>query len=249
MSQAATAHNSAMELNAGARQILGLIDHAILQPTVTIESFDREIDSIAELPLASVCVRPFLVARAVEKLEGKVPVGVVVGFPHGCELTQIKAQEADLALDQGALDVDMVVNVSQVLSGDWTSVVGEIDLLNRLVHSKGGFLKVIFENAYLPDHDKIELCQICSKLGVEFVKTSTGFAYLRNEDGSFRTSGATAADVRLMREHTEPHIGVKASGGIRTLPDFTRMVESGANRIGTAATLAILEEYHASLLV
>jgi deoxyribose-phosphate aldolase len=224
-----------------ASTVAGLIDHAILQPTMTLEDADGELSAVSGLPLASVCVRPFFVSHAKSRLDF-IPVAAVVGFPHGGEDPEIKREEALRALGDGAQDIDFVLNATQVLSGNWSEVEREIELLTTVTHLHSGIVKVIFENAYLKDEMKIRLCKICSDAGVDFVKTSTGFAYLRDAEGNLFASGATIDDVALMRNHASPEVGVKASGGIRTLADVQAMVEAGANRIGTASTLAILAE-------
>jgi deoxyribose-phosphate aldolase len=176
-------------------------------------------------------------------LEGTgIATGTVIGFPHGSSVTAIKAAEARQALLAGALDVDMVVNVGKVLSGDWTSVREDIRGVLNVAREHAGVLKVIFENDYLTDDtDKIRLCEICSELAVDFVKTSTGFGWVKQADGTFATRGATDHDLVLMRRHCPPSVGVKASGGIRTLEDVLRVLKLGVTRIGTSSTQSICQ--------
>lgn len=211
------------------------IDHAILRPSLSLDAIYADLDSIQHLPLASVCVRPFSVRECAKRTS--IPIGAVVGFPHGGEAAATKREEAVRAIGDGAIEIDMVVNASLALGGAWATVTDEIEGVCVACHEQRAILKVIFENAYLDDGTKIRLCQVCSAIGVDFVKTSTGFGMVNGVVG-----GATVADVRLMREHTDARIGVKASGGIRTLHDVEAMLAAGADRIGTAATLDILGE-------
>jgi deoxyribose-phosphate aldolase len=167
----------------------------------------------------------------------------VIGFPHGSSKTAIKLKEARMALDDGAVELDMVVNIGKVLSQDWDYVAGEIRRINRLTVKRGALLKVIFENDFLTDDAlKIKLCEICSKLAVAFVKTSTGYGFTRREHGYYAYAGATDDDLVLMREHTVPSVQVKAAGGVRTLADVLRVRALGATRVGATATEAILME-------
>ena len=218
--------------------VAALIDHAILQPAISIDQMKENLDQVRSFPLAPICIPSFAVSMAVRHIEGaNIPIGAVVGFPHGGEIVETKVDEAVRAIEHGAADIDFVVNPRFVLSEVWADVTREIEMLSDACHRRGAIVKVIFENAYLNDELKIKLCQICSAIGADFVKTSTGFATVKD-----MPSGATELDVRLMRQHTAPEIGVKASGGIRDLDQLGRLVAAGANRIGTAATLAILQE-------
>jgi deoxyribose-phosphate aldolase len=198
---------------------------------------------LRRFPIASVCVKPYAVRVAVEALRGtEIAVGTVIGFPHGSSLPEIKAAEADAAFRDGALDVDMVVNVGKVLSKDWQFVHADISTVLGIARARSGIIKVIFETDFLKnDEDKIRLCEICSDLRVDYVKTSTGFGFVKHGD-SYNYLGATEHDVALMRRYSSTQVGVKPSGGVRTLDHVLRMMELGATRIGTASTEAIYEQ-------
>jgi deoxyribose-phosphate aldolase len=226
-----------------AESIVRLFDHAILQPTLTNAELMAQLEEIACYPVASVCVRPCDVETAVKVVAGKIAVGTVIGFPHGSAHSEIKAAEAERAFNSGAKDVDMVINVGRALSGDWKYIERDIQEVFAVARSAKGILKVIFETDLLPDDEcKIRLCQICSDLSVDFVKTSTGFGFTKGLDGKYSYTGATEHDVALMRAHCPPKIGVKPSGGIRSLDKVLRFIELGATRIGTASTPAIYKE-------
>ena len=235
-------HAKVLEIHS-AEQLVGLFDHAILQPTVTDTELHAQLQSLRKFPIASACVKPYAVRDAVEALRGtEIAVGTVIGFPHGSSSPQIKAAEAKAAFRDGALDVDMVVNVGKVLSRDWQFVQADINAVLGVARACGGIIKVIFETDFLRmDEDKIRLCEICSDLGVDYVKTSTGFGFVKHGD-SYNYVGATEHDVALMRRYSSTQVGVKPSGGIRTLDHVLRMVELGATRIGTASTEAIYEQ-------
>jgi deoxyribose-phosphate aldolase len=226
-----------------ANQLVGLFDHAILQPTLTDEEMRKQMQSLRRYPVASVCVKPYAVKMAVEEMAGtEIAVGTVIGFPHGTSLPEIKAAEAVAAFRDGAHDVDMVVNAGKVLSKDWEYVRQEISAVLKVARSHGGIIKVIFETDYLThDEDKITLCQICSELKVDYVKTSTGFGFVKRE-GGYGYTGATDHDVELMRRYSAIGVGVKPSGAVRSLDRVLRMVELGATRIGTASTQVIYEQ-------
>ena len=221
-----------------------MIDHSLLHPTMT----DRELVDgcrlAREYNVASVCIKPYAVTLACRELAGSdVAVGAVVGFPHGNSRTSVKLQEAQLALSDGARELDMVVNVGKVLGEDWDYVSDEIRLLNDLATSAGGLLKVIFENDYLPqDRFKVQLCRICSEVGVAFAKTSTGYGFVKQPGGGYNYAGATDHDLILMRRSCAPWVQIKAAGGVRTLDDLLRIRDLGVTRVGATATAAMLEE-------
>jgi deoxyribose-phosphate aldolase len=220
-----------------------MIDHSLLHPTMTDEDLEKGCKVALEYGTASVCIKPYAVSKCAEWLKGsKVLVCTVVGFPHGSHTTSIKVAETRQACEDGATEIDMVVNIGKVLSGDWTYVEGEIRQINDEAKKHGAILKVIFENDYLQDSHKIRLCQICSSIPVAFVKTSTGYGYTKGEDGKFSTKGATVEDCRLMLANVGPGVEVKAAGGVRTLDELLRMRELGVTRIGATATAVILEE-------
>jgi deoxyribose-phosphate aldolase len=216
--------------------IAGMIDHSLLRP----ELGERETREGCELALrygvASVCVKPCFVPLAAEILAGSpVRVGTVIGFPHGAHTTETKAFEAGEACHHGAHELDMVANIALVLSEKWDEVAADIEEVAEVARGHNALLKVIFENCYLADRHKIRLCEICGRIGVDFVKTSTGFG----------PGGATEDDIRLMRKHSPPNVRIKAAGGIRTLDAAIRMRELGCARIGATATAAILDEVRA----
>jgi deoxyribose-phosphate aldolase len=221
--------------------IVRLIDHALLHPTLTDSQLLDGCKLARRLHVASVCIKPYAVPLAREALAGSdVAVCTVIGFPHGSEATSVKAFAAQTACEAGATELDMVVNVGKVLSRDWNYVAADIRAVVDVGHEHAALTKLIFENELLPDDSlKIELCRICSDVGVDFVKTSTGFGFVPRPEGGFQTVGATDADLVLMRKHSAPHVRVKASGGVRSYADALRVVKLGAARIGTSSTEAI----------
>ncbi|MGD9719855.1 MAG: deoxyribose-phosphate aldolase [Pirellulales bacterium] len=225
------------------------IDHAVLHPTLTEAQLREGCELALKLGTASVCIKPYAVPLAAQLLAGSpVAVCTVIGFPHGSHATDVKRYEAELACRQGAGELDMVVNVGKALDRDWAYVEADIRAVADVAHEHGGLAKVIFETEFLPDDDvKIELCRICSRAGADFVKTSTGFGYIARPQGGFGTIGATDHDIKLMRAHAAPHVGVKASGGVRTYQDAVRVMALGATRIGTSSTAAIVAGQHAEV--
>ena len=221
-----------------------LIDHSLLHPTMTDEDIRKGCALAKRYGVASVCVKPYAVRMAAEILRGsKVAVGAVVGFPHGNSTIDIKLAEAEKACDDGATELDAVVNVGKVLSGDWEYVEREVNALVDAARRRKALLKVIFENDFLPDDaTKAHLCRICSAAGVDFVKTSTGYGFVKQKDGSYNYRGATDHDLALMRRECPSGVRVKAAGGVRTLDDVLRVRALGATRIGASATEAILDE-------
>ena len=210
-----------------------MIDHSLLQPTMTVAELEEGICLARQYRVASVCVLPCYLRRCSEMLRGSdVLPSTVIGFPHGSNTTKVKVAEAQQAIDDGGVELDMVVNISKVLSRDWQYVRDEIRAVVEKTHGCGGGVKVIFENCYLQDEHKIRLCKICGELQVDWVKTSTGFG----------TGGATVADVLLMRDHCPPHVQVKAAGGIRNLDMALSLREAGATRLGCSKTAEVLEE-------
>ncbi len=213
--------------------IAKMIDHSLLNPTLTRGDLDAGIALARTYDVASVCILPYDLARAAELLRGSgVKASTTIGFPHGGHTTAIKVAEAAQALRDGGEELDMVVNISKVLSGDWDYVSADIRAVIEVTHAAGQKVKVIFENAYLNDAQKIRLCEICSELNADWVKTSTGYA----------PTGATIEDLLLMRKHSAPHVQVKAAGGIRDLDAQLKVREIGVTRIGATRTAAMLDE-------
>ena len=221
--------------------LVSMIDHAILHPTATDEDLVRQCRIAAELGVASVCVKPYMVARAKELLStSKVAVGTVVGFPQGGNLTEVKVAEASLACQQGAVELDMVINIAKALEQDWDYISTDIEQVLNVAVQHGAILKVIFETDYITEEaGKQKLCEICSQLGVGFVKTSTGFGYTKQASGDYNYTGATVADIQMMSDHTTNDVAVKASGVIRDDQAAQAMVNAGATRLGTSASQAI----------
>ncbi len=193
---------------------------------------------------ATVCVKPYHVKIAAEKLNGSdVAVCAVVGFPHGNSTIDIKAAETLQIIKDGAAEVDMVINIGKVLQGEWKYIDKEIKTVQNICLSKSAKLKVIFETDYVTnDKDKIKLCEICSKYKVAFVKTSTGYGFVKGSDGRYSYEGATEHNVKLMRKYCAPEVQIKAAGGIRNLEQVLKMRDLGVTRIGATATVDILEE-------
>ncbi len=218
------------------RDIAKMIDHSLLQPVLTDEELETGCRLALELDVASVCIKPYFLRRCADVLAGSdVLPSTTIGFPHGGHATEIKVAEAERALDDGGVELDMVVNIGRVLGGDWEFVRDDIRAVVDATHARGGIVKVIFENCYLEDEHKIRLCEICGEVRADFVKTSTGYG----------TGGATTADLKLMREHAPPHVAVKAAGGVRTLDRLLEVRALGVTRVGATASKTILEEARA----
>ena len=225
------------------RELAAMIDHSILHPTMTDADLREGCSVAAAYGTATVCVKPYSVSLASSLLKGsRVKVCTVAGLPHGSSTTDTKLAECRQACADGAVEVDMVVNIGKLLGGDLSYVEDEVCALNAEVIAHGAILTVIFENDFLQDTHKETLCRICSDAGVAFVKTSTGYGYVKGTDGRFSTRGATLEDLRLMRRLCPPTVGVKAAGGVRTLDEMLLAIDAGANRIGATATVAILTE-------
>jgi deoxyribose-phosphate aldolase len=224
--------------------LAGMIDHSILHPTHTDEDLKKQCEVAKKYKVASVCVKPYAVREAVHLLKASpVKVGCVVGFPHGNSSTPVKVFETEQACNDGATEIDMVINIGKALSGDWEYVEKEIKTISSICHSNKAIVKVIFETDFITKKaDKIRLCEICTRVGADFVKTSTGYGFVKQPSGDYNYSGATVADIKLMREHSGPKVQVKSAGGVRTLDDLLKMKNAGATRSGATATEAILDE-------
>jgi len=233
-------------------QLAEMIDHSLLHPTLT----DRELEDGCRLAVqyqtASVCIKPYAVKRAAELLQGSgVRVGAVIGFPHGDSKTESKRYETQLACQDGAVEIDMVINIGKALSGDWDYVERDIHAVCDEAHQRGAKVKVIFENDYLAkggadlnsDELKQKLCQVSERAGADWVKTSTGYGFVKQPDGNYNYRGATEHDLALMRASVSAKVQVKAAGGVRDLDGLIKVRDLGATRCGATATAAMLDEY------
>jgi deoxyribose-phosphate aldolase len=215
------------------RDIAKMLDHSLLQPTLTDAELDEGCRLAREYDVASVCIKPYAVVRAAELLAGStVAVGTTIGFPQGGHTAAIKVAEAERALADGAHELDMVVNIGKVLSKDWRYVADDIRAIVEAAHARGALVKVIFENCFLATEHKEQLCRICGEVRADFVKTSTGYG----------SEGATDDDLRLMRRCSPAHVQVKAAGGVRTFERLLAVRALGVSRVGATATRTILDE-------
>jgi len=213
--------------------IAKMMDHSLLNPGLTDLELEHGCQRGVDYNCASVCIMPYYLKRCAEILRGStVRPSTTIGFPHGGHATAIKLAEAKQALNDGGEELDMVVNISKVLSGDWAYVRQDVKAVTDLTHDRGGRIKVIFENCFLKDEHKIRLCEICGELRADWVKTSTGYG----------SGGATLDDLKLMRAHSPAHVQVKAAGGIRDLDKLLEVRALGVTRVGASRTVAILEE-------
>ena len=216
------------------QDIAKMIDHSLLVPELTEQRLTDGCRLAVEYGVASAVMHPYALALCAPILNaGGVKASTTISFPQGIQATEVKLAETRKALDDGGEELDMVVNISQVLSGKWDYVRDEIAAINERVHAGGARLKVIFENCYLADEQKIRLCEICGEIGVDWVKTSTGFA---------PGSGAVLADLILMRKHSPPSVQVKAAGGVKTLDQVLEIRAAGTTRVGVSSSVAILDE-------
>ena len=210
-----------------------MIDHSLLNPTLTESDLEAGCRLAVAYDVASVCIMPYALKRCADLLKGStVKASTTIGFPHGGHTTAIKRAEAERAIADGCEELDMVVNISQVLSGNWDYVRADIKAVIDVAHAAGQKVKVIFENCYLKDEHKIRLCQICSELNADWVKTSTGYG----------TGGATHDDLKLMRANSAPNVQVKAAGGVRDLDGLLAVRELGVTRCGASRTKDMLDE-------
>ncbi|OWK36318.1 Deoxyribose-phosphate aldolase [Fimbriiglobus ruber] len=215
-----------------------MFDHSLLQPGLTDADLERGCLLARQYNVASVCIKPYAVRTAANLLAGTtVRASTTIGFPHGGHLTAVKVFESERAITDGASELDMVVNIGKVLSGEWNYVAEDVRAVVAVAHANGAKVKVIFENAYLKDEHKIELCKICGEVRADWVKTSTGYA----------ETGATIEDLKLMRTHSPAHVQVKAAGGVRTYEKLLEVRAIGVSRVGATATKTILDEAKAKL--
>lgn len=210
-----------------------MVDHSLLNPVLTFGELEAGCRLAVEYDVASVCILPYALGRCSEILDGStVQPSTTIGFPHGGHTREVKVAEARRALSDGGTELDMVVNISRVLSEDWDAVRDEIRQIVDLAHEGGARVKVIFENCYLKDRHKIRLCEISSEVGVDWVKTSTGYG----------KGGATTEDLLLMRQHSAPSVQVKAAGGVRSLDRLLEVRALGVTRVGLSRTKEILDD-------
>jgi deoxyribose-phosphate aldolase len=209
-----------------------MIDHSLLMPTMTVEQLEEGCRLAVAYDVASVCIMPYYLKRCADLLSGStVQPSTTIGFPHGGHTTSVKIFEAEKAIEDGCQELDMVVNISLVLSSNWQYVTDEIRAITDLAHASHRKVKVIFENCYLNDAQKIRLCQICTDLKADWVKTSTGYG----------TGGATIEDLKLMIANVGPGIQVKAAGGVRDFETLVKVKELGVTRCGASRTQAMLD--------
>jgi deoxyribose-phosphate aldolase len=224
-------------------EIAKMIDHSLLHPAMTDRDIVQGCEIAIRYKVATVCIKPYCVPMVKELLSGNdVKVCVVIAFPHGNSSLSIKIKEAESAIREGGEEIDMVVNIGKVLGADWNYVSEEIRQINNVVTGNKAILKVIFENDFLQDEHIIKLCEICSEHQVAFAKTSSGYGFVKQDNGMYSYKGATDRHLILMRKHCAPSVQIKAAGGIRTLADVLRVKKLGVARIGATATAAILDE-------
>lgn len=228
------------------------IDHSLLHPTMTDLELEAGCRLAAKYKVASVCIKPYAVKAAVGWLaDSDVKVGAVIGFPHGNSCTESKRYETELACRDGAVEIDMVINIGKALSGDWEFVEDDIHAVCREAHAHGAQVKVIFENDYLTqggaglssDDFIRRLCQISERAGADWVKTSSGYGFVKQADGSYNYRGATEHDLKVMRAGCSAEVQVKAAGGVRDLDGLIKVRDLGATRCGATATATMLEDY------
>jgi deoxyribose-phosphate aldolase len=223
------------------RDLAKMIDHSILHPTMTDDDLKRECEVAVKYEVASVCVKPYAVSQAVELLKGsEVLVGCVIGFPSGNSAIDVKVYETQKACNDGAVEIDMVI---KALQGDWNYIEKEIDAVTSMCHKHGAIVKVIFETDYVGNpEDIVKLCQICTKVNADYVKTSSGFGFVKGDDGKYSYEGATISNLKLMKNSVGPGVKVKAAGGVRTLDQLIAVQDVGCARCGATATITMLEE-------
>ncbi|MCJ1352038.1 MAG: hypothetical protein MMC33_002022 [Icmadophila ericetorum] len=221
-----------------------MIDHSLLHPTMTDADIQAGLEISLEYDVATACIKPYSIPQAKKVLgRSSVKICAVIGFPHGNGATKMKVVEARSAVEEGAHEIDMVVNVGKVLGGEWDYVHQEIAAVNAAVIEEGAILKVIFENDYLSEKEIVKLCEVCTQIGVAFVKTSTGYGFVKDSaSGMYSYKGATVPHIKLMRENCGKDVQIKAAGGVRKLDELIMMRALGVTRVGATATVAMLEE-------
>lgn len=226
------------------KELAKMIDHSVLHPTLTDSDLERECETAKKYDVASVCVKPYAVKQAAGILKGSdVLVGCVIGFPAGNSAIEVKVFETEIACRDGAVEIDMVVNIGKALQGDWDYVEKEIAAVTETCHKNKAIVKVIFETDFVSKtEDIVTLCEICTKVGADYVKTSTGFGFVKGDDGKYSYEGATIPNLKLMKKSVGPNVKVKAAGGVRSLDGLLAVQKTGTTRCGATATIAILEE-------
>jgi deoxyribose-phosphate aldolase len=226
-------------------ELAKMIDYSLLNPTLTDRELEEGCNIAAKYKVASVCIKPYFVKRAVELLKGTgVAVGTVISFPHGGSTTEVKRFETEVACKDGATEIDMVINIGKALSADWNYVEADVRAVCDEAHKHGAIVKVIFENDFIAgDEIKTQLCNVCEAAGADFVKTSTGYGFVKQPNGGYNYKGATEHDLKLMRAACSPKVQVKAAGGVRDLDGLIRVRELGGTRCGASATVSMLDEY------
>ena len=221
-----------------------MIDHSILHPTMTDADLKRECEVARKYNVASVCVKPYAVKQAVEYLKGSdVLVGCVIGFPAGNSAIAVKVFEAETASRDGAVEIDMVINIGKALQGDWAYITEEIKAVTDACHRHGAIVKVIFETDYVTNEpDIVKLCQICTEVDADYVKTSSGFGFVKQASGGYNYVGATVPILELMKKSVGPKVKVKAAGGVRTLDQLLAVQAAGCSRCGATATITMIED-------
>lgn len=220
-----------------------MIDHSLLHPAMTDKELIDGCLTAVKYNTASVCIKPYAVTEAVKLLNNtSTVVCAVIGFPHGNSHTDIKVEETIRACEDGAAEIDMVINIGKALSGEFGYVRDEIKAINDSCISHGAILKVIFENDFLTDDVILSLCRIANEVKPAFIKTSTGYGFVKTDNGFYTYAGATDHHLKLMRANTDSSIAIKAAGGVRTLKDLLKVRSVGVTRIGATATAAIVEE-------
>ena len=226
------------------KELAKMIDHSILHPTMTDEDLRRECEVAKKYDVASVCVKPYALKQAVELLKGSdVLVGCVIGFPAGNSAIEVKVFEAEVACNDGAVEIDMVINIGKALGGDWDYIEKEISAVTNASHKNGAIVKVIFETDFVTrEADIVKLCQICTKVGADYVKTSSGYGFVKQSNGDYNYQGATLPVLKLMKENIGPKVKLKAAGGVRNLDQLLAVQAAGCSRSGATATAAMIEE-------
>lgn len=228
--------------------LAGLIDHSALHPTLTDADLEQAVAVARAYRSAALCIKPHGVAMAAAGLAGSgVQVCTVIGFPHGSSAIGVKVFETERACREGATEIDMVLTIGKVMSGDWGYIAAELAEINAAAKANGALVKVIFENDFLTSEQIVRLCRLCTEAGIAFVKTSTGFGFVKQANGDYNYRGATVEQLKLMVASVGPGVQVKAAGGVRNLDDLLRIRELGVTRVGATATAAMLDAWRARL--